>query len=439
MKSILNENDLRVSFTTDIIDPIKNEYWVLVSNYSIDYDFKFPLQSTSFVDYERTLVFFDSIKYGLKFKKCVFINPIQIYKVVGFERDILFSDCTFNEKVSLRGYDAIITFSNCTFNYPFTAENAKLEGKVKFWECNFFHNVNFRNTTFQELADFWRSTFHKEMIFYKTDFNKTLVLSAVTFKENVLFTYTLVEKLMLLRGTNAEKGFDISLAIINGKLGLFGFDLKNFKETKFIENEKEYEKAVSEKAIIPIKNKRETFRILKDVLESQKNLSESLKFKAIEKEILRVELKHLSKPNWFDKLRKWMIIRLKKYKLWLNYNRFSKTNNRLEIFNLWLNKWSNDYGSSYGRAFVFIMLIGWFIFYLSLLSTKTYFFSIYYNDWEFSNGFKFFIEFLNPLHKSDYMGGNVELSTGFYLIDFIGRIIVGYGIYQFIQAFRKYK
>jgi hypothetical protein len=54
------------------------------------------------------------------------------------------------------------------------------------------------------------------------------------------------------------------------------------------------------------------------------------------------------------------------------------------------------------------------------------------------NDLKYFLEFLNPTHKFDYIQED-GLTTRFYLFDFIGRIFVGYGIYQFIQAFRKYK
>lgn len=50
-----------------------------------------------------------------------------------------------------------------------------------------------------------------------------------------------------------------------------------------------------------------------------------------------------------------------------------------------------------------------------------------------------FFEFLNPLHKIDYFVKEGQ-RVGFwaYLVDYIGRIFVGFGIYQTIQAFRKY-
>lgn len=428
MITIKQESELNQHLKPDIVHTISNEYWILVENLTIDYDFKFPLESNILKDFQQDLFLgkLQTITYGLKFKNCTFKKPITIYKTPNDRRNITFSTCTFDERIFIRGSEGIITFSNkCVINHEITAENAVLDNKIRFRECQFVGNVNFRNTTFKELADFWRSVFHKKTIFYKTDFLNIVVFSAVTFKENVLFTYSLIDKLLLLRGAKAKKGFDISLAIINGKLGLFEFNLNDYKDVVFVDDEEIYEKNVSELAIIPIKNKRETFRILKDNLESQKNLSESLRYKAIEKEILRNELKSFknnSEATSWDRFRKWL-------------------NNKLDLINLLLNKLSNDHGSSYGRAFIFTIIVGWIFFYCSLLLTKTYsFIGIHrMSEWEFTEGFKLFIQFFNPIHKLDYIDKTENLTLGFYIFDFLGKAFVGYGIYQFIQAFRKYK
>lgn len=211
-----------------------------------------------------------------------------------------------------------------------------------------------------------------------------------------------------MRGTKIKKGFDISLAIINGRLSLFEFDLEDYSSHININNEVNYENLVSEQGEIPLKNKRETFRILKEVLESQKNLSESLKFKTIEKNVLLQEFQ--SQPTKI-----------------------------LETINLWLNSLSNRHGQSYGRALSFILVAGWIFFYFSLISTKKYNFESCFFKWDFNDGLKLFIEYLNPLHKYDYIDNVENLSVRFYIFDFLGKTFVGYGIYQFIQAFRKYK
>ncbi|MFP9118751.1 pentapeptide repeat-containing protein [Flavobacterium sp. RNTU_13] len=391
--------------------------------YRFKYNFSFPLSQEAANALESFKIEGKLKKYEFDFHRCIFEEDVQINS---HDKKLSFYDnCIFEKGTILNGYKGVLTFSKCKFKGEFNAENAILSGKVKFWESEFESQANFRNTTFNELVDFWRATFHKPTIFYKTDFLNTVVFSAATFKENVLFTYTRNEKLMLLRGTKAEKGFDFSLAIMPGKLGLFEFNLEDYKDVKYFTDEDEYEKAVSELAIIPIKNKRETFRILKDILESQKNLSESLKYKAIEKEIYRNELKTFknnSSLNWWGKLKNW-------------------SNNRFERFNLWLNKWSNDHGNSYGRAFFFIIIVGWIFFYCSLLLTDRFYFVGFcrISEWDFSKGFKLYMEYLNPIHKFDYIEEPTKSSAWFYLFDFLGKTFVGYGIYQFIQAFRKYK
>lgn len=408
LKEINDENDLRVVLNTDTIYPINNDYWILVENCTIDYEFKFPLTSNGIENYETTLMFYNIFRYGLKFKNCTFNKNIQIYTNTHKTRELFFDNCTFEEIIHLRGFESILTFSNCTFKKEFKAQNSTIKGKVRFRESHFKDQANFRNTRFEGLADFWRTKFYQKTIFYKTDFVDTVVFSAAVFKENVLFTYTLIDKVIILRGTKAKKGFDISLAIINGRLGLFEFDLENYSDFHFIKGEEEYEKAVAEDARIPIKNKRETFRILKENLESQKNLSESLKFKAIEKDVLLKELEH-------------------------------KSNTFFEQVNLRLNWLSNNHGISYIRAFAFIIVVGWIFFYFSLLATEKFYFTTNIFSWEFSDGFKLFIEFLNPIHKFDYIENTKSSSAWFYLFDFLGKTFVGYGIYQFIQAFRKYK
>lgn len=412
MASIRNENDLESNFINDVVNTSSGDYWISVRNHNLEYDFQFPLISDKLENFEKKsfLGNLESIEYGLKFQDCIFEGSVTIYNKLNYTRNITFSNCTFNKKVFIRGYEGIITFSNgCVFNEEITAENAVLKGKIRFRQCHFKCLVNFRNTTFNELADFWRCVFYKKTIFYKTDFNNIVVFSAVTFKENVLFTYSLIAKLLLLRGAKVEKGFDLSLAIISGKLGLFDFRLSNYN-TQVINTEEEYEKAVSKEGDIPIKNKRETFRIIKDNLESQKNLAESLEFKTLEKQTLLNEL-------WSD----------------LSFSKF------FDVINLGLNWLSNKNGSSYGRAFIFTLCAGWLWFYISLISTETYFIESNFKEWEFQNGVRQFIEFLNPIHKVDYLGSEVVLSTWFYVWDFIGKAFVGYGIYQFIQAFRKYK
>lgn len=380
------------------------------------------------------------------FAKCRFhINiqiPFKLQVINGFERkwpdfvnsknrhSIQFHSCIFKKTFSATpdNHPALETanfeFVDCVFEDEFNLSDTTFGGKFKFRRCTFKRKVNFFNTTFGNLADFYSCTFKKKTIFLKTDFLGTVVFSASTFKKNVLFTFTLIDKLVIFRGTKFKKGLDLSLSIGEGDINCFRISLKDYK-TKLISDpedkyESTYDEYVTERGFIPIENKRETFRILKQTLVDQDNISESIYFKGLEKETLRKELQSKSSGK------RWVILSRK------------ELDRKLEQFNLWLSKYSNDHGNSYGRAIVFMLASSWIFFYFSLLASGKYYPSLCIPDWDFSSGSKLFLLFLYPAHSFDYISSDVS-SGWFYLWDYFGRITVGYGIYQFIKAFRKYR
>jgi hypothetical protein len=347
---------------------------------------------------------------------------------------LTFNDCTFVENVNMSSDNnktCILTFVNCIFEKDILAEDAVMDGKVRFRNCHFKGDVNFRNTTLNNLADFWSCTFYKPTTFYKTDFRDIVVFSAVNFKENVLFTYTLIEKLMILRGTNPEQGFDLSLAIIAGELSVFDFqfddynaygamykdvsaELKNHPKSYsyLAAYETVYENAVSQKHLIPLENKRETYRILKHQLESQKNYIDAVPFRVMENKTL---LKESCK------------------KLWHGHTISRPISN---IIVLSLNAISNWFGSSYIIGILFTVSIAGLFFNLALSHIGDFVFTTNISDWQW----RYFVQFINPTHRFDYMKlVDVNPRQWFFIWDFLGRIFIGYGIYQTIQAFRKYR
>ncbi|SHJ66754.1 Pentapeptide repeat-containing protein [Maribacter aquivivus] len=327
-------------------------------------------------------------------------------------------------------HNTVFEFINCHFYGDLVAEESTLDCKVKFRNCHFHGDVNFRNTTFKDLADFWKCTFHKPITFYKTDFYSTVVFSASTFKENVLFTYTLIDKLMILRGTNPEKGFDLSLAIIAGQISVYDFkmdDYKSFgkiyKETnKAIDENKSleysdayetiYDAAVTIGHKIPIENKRETYRILKSQLESHKNFIDAVPYRVMEN-------KTLLKESW---------------KKLVNGHTFSRPISNIIVLSL--NAISNWFGQSYILGFIFTASIGGLFFTWMLSYIGHFELTTDVTEWQW----QYYVQYLNPTHRADFMKAVDENpSQGFYILDFVGRIFIGYGIYQIIQAFRKYK
>lgn len=135
----------------------------------------------------------------------------------------------------------------------------------------------------------------------------------------------------------------------------------------------------------------------------------------------------------------------KQKKLILKEKFFSQ--NAWERLSFLLNEVSNNHGESWGRALVFTITFGLITFFLFLFSNK-YLLNFWIMlhpfksqmdiDWSFiSNNFHYFFDFLNPTHKTDLIkGSNPSAWSGFW--DILGRILIGYGIFQFIAAFRKH-
>ncbi|WP_418501939.1 pentapeptide repeat-containing protein [Flagellimonas sp.] len=333
--------------------------------------------------------------------------------------NIVFKNCIFKNELKLNDSESLLNFENCKFYGKVMGNGAHFSGKIRFRNCHFHNEVRFKNTRFNDLADFYSCHFYQRTIFYKTDFLQTAVFSGATFYENVLFTYTLFNKLVIFRGTNFIKGLDLSLSILSGSLSVFDIQLKDFAVLINNPTTDEYEENVFVIGEIPIKNKRETFRILRKTFEGNLDYIHSLDYKKLElktyDKILDFNIK-IGKDRWSNKFNK--II-------------------------LWLNRKSNDYGTRFEYGVLFTFVIGLIFFFLTFISTEVFWNNICFDceiDWNvIGYTVKQFVNYLNPVHSIDFID---ELRPFFgisYILDFFGRIAVGYGIYQTIQAFRKYR
>lgn len=124
---------------------------------------------------------------------------------------------------------------------------------------------------------------------------------------------------------------------------------------------------------------------------------------------------------------------------WVTNKTFSFTK-----VSLWLNRWSNDFGRNWIRGILFSFIIGAFFFCLLVIST---------HEFSFGKGFHWssrflvsYLRFMNPLRFFEtenlfrLPNNKTYLTPGplSYPIDFLSRILVAYGYYQTIQAFRRF-
>ena len=306
-----------------------------------------------------------------------------------------------------------IFFRDCDFHFEIELEHNS--------NCEFFGDVNFKNATFKQLADFSSNTFHKPIAFYKTNFLSTTVFSAAIFMENVLFTYTLFEGKTIFGRTKFNKGLDISQSIIAGELLPFDltFDFTKYEAEYVSIDDDKFQKYIHLEYKIPLINKVATFQILKNKFAKQGNHIDEITMRQQEK-------KAYSQLNQFRKLDK----------DWTK----STSGDR---FILWLNRWSNHYKADFRNGIIFTASVAIFFLILTFITTEEFWSRICFECGIDRNvigySIKQFINFLNPAHSLNFID---ELNPFFgipYIFDFLGRIAVGYGIYQTVQAFRKFR
>ncbi len=109
--------------------------------------------------------------------------------------------------------------------------------------------------------------------------------------------------------------------------------------------------------------------------------------------------------------------------------------NRFDWISFRLNHYSNLHGENWGRALAFTLLLPMYLYITYLLSLGKVFSIKNSIDW---NIIGYFFTFLDPTHKIDFWVESQNLNGWARFIDFLSRIVVSYGIYQLIVAFRKH-
>lgn len=294
-----------------------------------------------------------------------------------------------------------LEFVKCYFYFNPSFRDKIFENKIRFRLCE-FERIYMNNVTFNEYLEFYNCLFFGKAIISKCSFNENVVFTKSTFHSNCLFTYSNFEKLGIFsRAKFHDKhknptALDLSQAIINGQLIFFDTILGDYKAFKIDSDSISFDKTISEGDVIPMQNKRETFRIIKHQLLQQNNVIEAEKYDKLEKQTLLYE----------------------------TYKDF-KIRNTSNLVLLFLNKISNNYKTSWLNALIFTLVVS-FISHSILSISES-------ND--FCDGLKF-IKLLNPIDFSFYSDAH---SGKIYTVYFLAKIFIGFGIYQLIQAFRKYR
>ncbi len=109
--------------------------------------------------------------------------------------------------------------------------------------------------------------------------------------------------------------------------------------------------------------------------------------------------------------------------------------NRFDWISFQLNHYSNLHGENWGRALAFTLFLPAFLYILYLIIVGRIF--LFHNPINL-NLIGYYFSFLDPTHKTDFLEDSKDLNGWARFIDFLSRIVVSYGIYQLIVAFRKH-
>jgi hypothetical protein len=148
------------------------------------------------------------------------------------------------------------------------------------------------------------------------------------------------------------------------------------------------------------KTRYETFLQLKKQLEASGNFYEAQKFQAISHEAL----KNVENLPYWDKV----ILKI--------------------------NGLSNNHGLSIKEPFIGTIVLS-VLFYILYLWSLGRMFNCNGIDW---NLFGYYFSFIDITHRTDFLVNKSELNGFSLTVDFLNKIVVGFLIYQFIAAFRKY-
>ncbi len=394
-------------------------------------------------------------EYGrYDFEQCVFNFEVNQW-VNEFDDKVCFSNAEFNNKVSFKGikFKKHTEFGGCVFNEY--ADFSECVFEDEYWPSSFDSSVDFSHAKFEKHTTFWRKNFAGSALFCYSNFEKGVDFEGSVFNGELHLFESLINGDANFKHVECKKkvnGWDLTC------LGNISFEWANFREkvnfsemkveigtanfhgTNFEGNAYFYTgifhsldliKSVIEKGVYFLdaniaKANRETWRIIKHEFLKQNNRIESLRYHALEMREYEIELFGKKKLSQF-----------KFFRFFQEFFEIFRDKNKSDKTVLFLNRISNDNNRNpfVGIRFTIIATVISYLMFLLVLKLE--------NNLEFTydlsyigGNIKQLLEMLN-ITNWNYHPFNCDYDWA-YIILFVGRIVIGYGIYQTIQAFRKF-
>jgi len=366
------------------------------------------------------------------FENATFIKPVT-FEGLKFKQNAEFGGCTFNRHVNFSNTTFFKSFSPCSFDSSVNFSGATFKEAIIFWRKRFHGVANFRATKFEKSIDFDESKFESEFIFHDSIIQGDVNFQHVEFLGKVnAWKIECAGNISFKWADFRDKANFSELSAETGNVCLHG---TNFEQNAYFYGSKVKElnlrKSVIEKGIYFLdakidKANRETWRIIKNEFIKQNNRIESIKYHSLEMNEYEKEL--------FDNKK---LVKLSTLRFIRDFLLVFKKGNRTDKFIVFINRISNGNNDKPFRGIVFT-LISTLIFYLIFLVILKI-----ENNISFNYSFKYlginFKQILQLLNITnwDYTPFNLTYNWA-YSILVIGRIVIGFGIYQTVQAFRKF-
>jgi uncharacterized protein YjbI with pentapeptide repeats len=394
-------------------------------------------------------------EYGrYDFEQCVFnfqviqwVNVFESYawfKNAEFKEKVTFNKAKFKENAEFGGcrFLKYVNFSNCIFEeqfYPGSFDDsvnfchAEFKNHVTFWRTSFEKFADFSYSKFEKGVSFDESVFNDEFIFHDAEVHEDAHFEGVEFKGKVNSWNLYCFKNISFKWANFRQKANFSgLTITDGFANFHG---TNFEKNAYFYsgkiNELDLTKSVIEKSVYFLdsaikKANRETWRIIKHEFIRQNNKIESLNYHALEMMEYEKELFGAKEKLQFSLFR---LIR--------DFYQVFKKGNRTNKFVIFINRLSNGFNLLPFRGVAFT-LISTLIFYLIFIYVVIIENNIEldYSPEYIGVNFRQTLQFLN-ITDWKYYPFNLKYDWAYGVL-FLGRIIIGYGIYQTVQAFRKF-
>lgn len=301
----------------------------------------------------------------------------------------------------------------CILKIPFRCETTVFTKGAYLELVEFVEFAIFTGAVFESDYSFKKSIFHDSVSFNTVDFEAkelsrlTIPFYRTAFKRDVSFYGAYFHSLVSFRLATFHEGIDFGEAEFSN-IDLSGVEMKN--DAKLIN----YETAIFQQV-----NNRITGLFLKQNALKMNDSVNVLKFKKME----------------MDAYRKYLISKLSATET----SGISLFKNRIDTFLdlaiLHLNKWSNSYGNNFLKGILFTLSV-WFIFFSWFIISRDGLGNNFI--WTDEHYLKEAINYLWIFNGIEEIAKGTSVAWGNIFPYFLGKILLIYGIYQTIAAFRKY-